>query len=184
MMGDTGMRQATEVAILNAKLHCNTPARFIPHFIHWRTGRVAHECILDIRPIKDASGISEEDIAKRLMDYGFHAPTMSFPVTGTLMVEPTESESKYELDRFCDAMIAIHKEIMNVQQGSWPLDNNPLVNAPHTHNALLKEAWDHPYSREIAAYPIESSRFIRCGLVPHVLTMFTVTVIYFAPVQA
>jgi glycine dehydrogenase len=121
-------------------------------------GRVAHECILDIRPLKDNSGISEEDIAKRLMDYGFHAPTMSFPVPGTLMVEPTESESKFELDRFCDAMISIHQEIMQVQQGHWPLDNNPLVNAPHTHTALLKDEWQHPYTREVAAYPLETSR--------------------------
>ena len=93
------------------------------------------------------------------MDYGFHAPTMSFPVPGTLMVEPTESESKFELDRFCEAMTAIYKEIMQVQEGTWPLDNNPLVNAPHTHHALLKENWDHPYSRETAAYPVESTRF-------------------------
>ncbi|MCK5880838.1 MAG: aminomethyl-transferring glycine dehydrogenase subunit GcvPB, partial [Sinobacterium sp.] len=159
MMGNSGMREATTIAILNANYIATRLKAIYPVLYTGTNGRVAHECILDIRPIKEASGISEEDIAKRLMDYGFHAPTMSFPVPGTLMVEPTESESKNELDRFCDAMISIHQEIMHVQQGSWPLDNNPLVNAPHTHNALLKDEWLHPYSRENAAYPLESLRF-------------------------
>ena len=159
MMGDTGMRQATENAILNANYIASRLQHLFPILYTGANGRVAHECILDIRPLKEGSGISEEDIAKRLMDYGFHAPTMSFPVPGTLMVEPTESESKFELDRFCEAMTAIYKEIMQVQEGTWPLDNNPLVNAPHTHHALLKENWDHPYSRETAAYPVESTRF-------------------------
>ncbi|MCK5880836.1 MAG: aminomethyl-transferring glycine dehydrogenase, partial [Sinobacterium sp.] len=159
MMGNTGMRLATQIAILNANYIATRLQSLFPILYTGTNGRVAHECILDIRPLKEASGITEEDIAKRLMDYGFHAPTMSFPVPGTLMVEPTESESKSELDRFCNAMISIHHEIMQVQQGSWPQDNNPLVNAPHTHNALLKEEWDHPYSREVAAYPIETSRF-------------------------
>ncbi|MEE9351933.1 MAG: glycine dehydrogenase (aminomethyl-transferring), partial [Thiotrichaceae bacterium] len=117
-----------------------------------KNGRVAHECIIDIRPIKKDSGISEEDIAKRLMDYGFHAPTMSFPVAGTLMIEPTESESKYELDRFCDAMIAIREEIAKVQDEQWSLEDNPLVNAPHTLIDISKE-WTHPYSINEAIFP-------------------------------
>ena len=117
-----------------------------------RDGRVAHECILDIRPLKEETGISELDIAKRLIDYGFHAPTMSFPVAGTLMVEPTESESKVELDRFIDAMLAIRAEIDQVKAGVWPLEDNPLVNAPHIQNELVAE-WAHPYSREVAVFP-------------------------------
>ncbi len=158
MMGLEGMRQATEVAILNANYIVARLKAVYPILYTGTNGRIAHECIIDIRPIKEASGISEEDIAKRLMDYGFHAPTMSFPVPGTLMVEPTESESKFELDRFCDAMIAIHDEILKVQNNEWPLDNNPLVNAPHTHTALMGEQWDRPYTREEAAYPLASSR--------------------------
>ena len=114
---------------------------------------MAHECIIDIRPIKEASGISEEDIAKRLMDYGFHAPTMSFPVAGTLMIEPTESETLDELDRFINAMISIRKEVNQVQSGVWPADNNPLVNAPHTLEDISETGWDRPYSKEIAAFP-------------------------------
>ncbi|MFA7437822.1 MAG: glycine dehydrogenase (aminomethyl-transferring), partial [Castellaniella sp.] len=117
-------------------------------------GRVAHECILDIRPIKDRSGIGAEDIAKRLMDYGFHAPTMSFPVAGTLMVEPTESEGLAELDRFVDAMIAIRAEIEAVERGEQPLDDNVLVNAPHPAVTLLADDWHHPYTRAQAAYPV------------------------------
>ena len=117
-----------------------------------RDGRVAHECILDIRPLKEQTGISELDIAKRLIDYGFHAPTMSFPVAGTLMVEPTESESKAELDRFIDAMLAIRMEIDRVQDGEWTLEDNPLVNAPHTQHELVAE-WNHGYSRELAVFP-------------------------------
>jgi glycine dehydrogenase len=125
-------------------------------------GGVAHECILDLRPLKDATGgaagISAEDVAKRLIDYGFHAPTLSFPVAGTLMVEPTESESLDELDRFCDAMIAIRGEIAKVQSGAWPAADNPLKAAPHTAQALLKADWPHPYSREEAAYPVPALR--------------------------
>ena len=117
------------------------------------SGRVAHECILDTRPLKADAGITVDDIAKRLMDFGFHAPTMSFPVPGTLMVEPTESEPKAEIDRFCDAMITIHDEAMQVQSGAWPVDDNPLVNAPHTAEELLVEEWKHPYSRKQAAWP-------------------------------
>jgi glycine dehydrogenase len=120
-----------------------------------RDGRVAHECILDIRPLKEATGISEMDIAKRLIDYGFHAPTMSFPVAGTLMVEPTESESKVELDRFIDALLSIRAEIENVAQGKWTLEDNPLVNAPHTQAELVCN-WTHDYTRELAVFPAGS----------------------------
>jgi glycine dehydrogenase len=119
---------------------------------------VAHECILDVRQLKEATGgaqgISAEDVSKRLMDYGFHAPTLSFPVPGTLMVEPTESETLDELDRFISAMIAIRAEIAKVERGEWPQDNNPLKNAPHTAAALLGESWDKPYPRELAAFPV------------------------------
>lgn len=153
MMGGKGLTEATKVAILNANYIMERLRPHYPVLYRGHNGRVAHECIVDIRPLKEATGISEEDIAKRLMDYGFHAPTMSFPVAGTLMVEPTESEDKAELDRFCDAMIAIRKEMEKVQQGEWPLDNNPLVNAPHTQVDLMAAEWDHPYSREIACFP-------------------------------
>jgi len=163
MMGAAGLRQATETAILNANY---IAARLSQHYdIHFsgniagiQGGGVAHECILDLRPLKDSSGISAEDVAKRLIDYGFHAPTLSFPVAGTLMVEPTESEPLAELDRFCDAMIAIRSEISKVEQGSWPRDDNPLKNAPHTAQALLKAEWPHAYSREDAAYPVPALR--------------------------
>ena len=123
-----------------------------------RGNRVAHECIVDIRPIKTRSGISEEDVAKRLVDYGFHAPTMSFPVAGTLMIEPTESESLAEIDRFCDAMIAIREEIRLVERGEWDKLNNPLKNAPHTLSDLTADTWPYPYSREQAAWPVASLR--------------------------
>jgi len=141
-------------------------ARLAPHFdIHFSGnvdgiagGGVAHECILDLRPLKETSGITAEDVAKRLIDFGFHAPTLSFPVAGTLMVEPTESEPLVELDRFCDAMIAIRAEIAKVEQGAWPREDNPLKNAPHTAQALLKSDWPHAYSREEAAYPVSALR--------------------------
>jgi len=163
MMGADGLKAATEVAILNANY---IAARLDDHFdIHFSSGStqikgggVAHECILDLRPLKETSGVSAEDVAKRLIDYGFHAPTLSFPVAGTLMVEPTESESKQELDRFCDAMIAIREEIRQVEQGHWPQDNNPLKHAPHTAACLLDAAWDKPYTREQAAYPVARLR--------------------------
>lgn len=119
---------------------------------------VAHECILDLRPIKEQSGVTVDDVAKRLVDYGFHSPTMSFPVAGTLMIEPTESESKEELDRFCDAMIAIRKEIQKVAEGTWPQDDNPLSNAPHTVSDLAEAEWSHPYTREQAAFPLAGLR--------------------------
>jgi glycine dehydrogenase len=120
-------------------------------------GRVAHECIIDLRPITKATGVSVDDVAKRLIDYGLHAPTMSFPVSGTLMVEPTESESLYELDRFCDAMIAIKGEIDDVAEGVWSVDESPLRNAPHTAEDLLGE-WKRPYDRQLGAYPVPSLR--------------------------
>ena len=152
-MGGEGLRKATSVAILNANYLATKLKDHYPVLYTGRNGRVAHECILDIRPIKAASGISEEDVAKRLMDYGFHAPTMSFPVAGTLMVEPTESESKAELDRFIEAMISIRMEIDRVEKGEWPEDNNPLVRAPHTQDDILGE-WERPYTRKEAVYPI------------------------------
>ncbi|KJG57278.1 glycine dehydrogenase [Photobacterium kishitanii] len=153
MMGEAGLKQATELAILNANYVMERLRPHYPILYRGKQGRVAHECIIDIRPIKAASGISEEDIAKRLMDYGFHAPTMSFPVAGTLMIEPTESEDLTELDRFCEAMIAIREEINQIQTGEWPLDDNPLVNAPHTQVDLRTAEWMHCYSRDIACFP-------------------------------
>lgn len=155
MMGAEGLKQASSVAILNANYIASRLKSAYPVLYTGRDGRVAHECILDIRPLKEQTGISELDIAKRLIDYGFHAPTMSFPVAGTLMVEPTESESKIELDRFIDAMLAIRMEIDRVAAGEWPLDDNPLVNAPHTQLEIVSE-WSHPYSRELAVFPAGS----------------------------
>jgi glycine dehydrogenase len=154
MMGAVGMKQATEYAILNANYVARRLQEHYPVLYTGRNGFIAHECLLDLRPLKEASSISEEDIAKRLMDYGFHAPTMSFPVAGTLMIEPTESESKAELDRFCDAMIGIRKEIARVESGEWPQDNNPLKHAPHSLDDVMAESWDRPYSRDIAARPL------------------------------
>ncbi|WBA16432.1 aminomethyl-transferring glycine dehydrogenase [Salinivibrio proteolyticus] len=153
MMGEQGLTRATELAILSANYVMERLRPYYPVLYRGKNGRIAHECIIDIRPLKEASGISEEDIAKRLMDYGFHAPTMSFPVAGTLMVEPTESESQEELDRFCDAMIAIREEIAKVQDGEWTLEDNPLVNAPHTQADLMADEWSHAYSRELACFP-------------------------------
>lgn len=152
MMGSEGLKQASQVAILNANYIATRLKSAYPVLYTGREGHVAHECILDIRPLKEETGISELDIAKRLIDYGFHAPTMSFPVAGTLMVEPTESESKAELDRFIDAMLAIRMEIDRVAKGEWPAEDNPLVNAPHVQHELVEE-WTHPYSRERAAFP-------------------------------
>jgi len=156
MMGGTGLRRATEVALLNANYVAKRLAPYYPTLYAGRNGLVAHECILDLRPLKDASGISAEDVAKRLMDYGFHAPTLSFPVAGTLMVEPTESEPKVELDRFIEAMIAIHGEIAAVQAGKVDKDDNPLKNAPHTAAMVTAENWAHDYTREEAAFPVPS----------------------------
>jgi glycine dehydrogenase len=158
MMGHAGLKQATEIAILNANYMANRLQDHYQVLYTGANGRVAHECILDVRPIKDEVGISVDDIAKRLIDYGFHAPTMSFPVAGTLMIEPTESESKAELDRFCDAMIAIKQEIDLVAKGEYQLDDNPLVGAPHTAAMVSGDEWTRGYSRSQAAYPLESLR--------------------------
>ncbi|MCA3028296.1 MAG: aminomethyl-transferring glycine dehydrogenase, partial [Rhodocyclaceae bacterium] len=156
MMGASGLRRATEVAILNANYVAKRLAAHFPVLYSGNEGLVAHECILDIRPLKESTGISNEDIAKRLIDFGFHAPTMSFPVAGTLMIEPTESESKRELDRFCDAMIQIRHEIRAVEEGRIDREDNPLRNAPHTAQMLMAENWVHDYTREAAAYPVPS----------------------------
>ncbi|MCK0512821.1 aminomethyl-transferring glycine dehydrogenase [Aromatoleum buckelii] len=157
MMGAEGLKRATEVAILNANYVANRLAEHYPVLYTGSQGRVAHECILDIRPIKANTGISEVDIAKRLMDYGFHAPTMSFPVAGTIMIEPTESEDLGELDRFIAALIAIRNEIREVENGAWPADDNPLKNAPHTQADFIAAngaEWNRPYSREQAVFPL------------------------------
>ena len=158
LMGADGLRRATEVAILNANYIATRLRDHYPVLYAGRNGRVAHECILDVRPLKEVSGISAEDIAKRLMDYGFHAPTMSFPVAGTLMVEPTESEGVAELDRFIDAMISIREEIAQVERGERDREDNVLKNAPHTAQMLLAEEWLHDYPRQQAAYPVASLR--------------------------
>ena len=158
MMGPDGLRRATEVAILNANYMAKRLAPHYPVLYRGKQGFVAHEFILDLRPLKDASGIEGIDVAKRLMDYGFHAPTVSFPVAGTLMIEPTESESKAELDRFCDALIAIRQEIRLVAEGRLPRDDNPVRNAPHTAAAVTATTWSHPYSRETAAFPAPWTR--------------------------
>ncbi|SUW62351.1 Glycine dehydrogenase [decarboxylating] [Buttiauxella agrestis] len=152
MMGAQGLKKASQVAILNANYIATRLKSAFPILYTGRSGHVAHECILDIRPLKEETGISELDIAKRLIDFGFHAPTMSFPVAGTLMVEPTESESKLELDRFIDAMLTIRTEIDRVARGEWPLEDNPLVNAPHTQDEIVAD-WTHPYTRELAVFP-------------------------------
>jgi len=163
LMGADGLTAATETAILSANY---VAARLADHYdIHYsggiagvKGGGVAHECILDLRPLKDSSGVSAEDVAKRLIDYGFHAPTLSFPVAGTLMVEPTESEPLVELDRFCDAMIAIRGEIAQVEAGTWPKEDNPLKHAPHTAEAVAADDWAHAYRRSDAAYPLPALR--------------------------
>ena len=158
MMGAPGLTRATKWAILNANYIAFRLERFYPVLYRGPGGLVAHECILDLRPCKEVAGVEVEDVAKRLIDYGFHAPTMSWPVPGTLMVEPTESESREELDRFCDAMIAIHGEIMAIANGNSDREQNPLKHAPHPAAVLLADAWDRPYSREMAAYPAPWTR--------------------------
>lgn len=155
MMGADGLLRASQIAILSANYIAKKLQPHYPVLYTGQNGRVAHECIIDIRPLKASSGISEEDIAKRLMDYGFHAPTMSFPVAGTLMIEPTESESKAEIDRFISAMMRIREEIAKVENGEWPHSDNPLVNAPHTLDDVLSETWDRAYSREQATRPAD-----------------------------
>jgi glycine dehydrogenase len=152
LMGAEGLKRATQVAILSANYIATRLNDHFPVLYTGSAGLVAHECILDVRPITAASGVSVDDIAKRLMDYGFHAPTMSFPVAGTLMIEPTESEDLAEIDRFIDAMIAIKREIDQVMAGEWPIDESPLRNAPHTADCLIGE-WDKPYPARLGAYP-------------------------------
>jgi glycine dehydrogenase len=158
LMGAAGLRKATQLALLNANYVAKRLQAYYPILYSGRNGLVAHECILDLRPLKASCGISAEDVAKRLMDYGFHAPTLSFPVAGTLMVEPTESESKHELDRFIEAMIAIRAEIRAVELGKVDKDDNPLKNAPHTAAMVMAEQWAHDYSRTTAAFPLASVR--------------------------
>ncbi len=162
LMGAQGLARATQVAILNANYIAERLDQHYPVLFRGSRGRVAHECIVDLRPLKRSAGIEVEDVAKRLMDYGFHAPTVSFPVAGTMMIEPTESESKAELDRFCDAMISIRGEIREIERGEAPRDNNVLKNAPHTAQMVTSSEWPYPYTREKAAFPAEwlrSSKF-------------------------
>ncbi|KXI28379.1 aminomethyl-transferring glycine dehydrogenase [Paraglaciecola hydrolytica] len=154
MMGSEGLKKATAVAILNANYVAKQLSAHYPVLYRGRNERVAHECIIDLRPLKESSGVSEMDVAKRLNDYGFHAPTMSFPVAGTLMIEPTESESKAELDRFIEAMLSIHAEIVKVESGEWDAIDNPLHNAPHTLADICDSNWTRSYDRQLAAYPV------------------------------
>jgi glycine dehydrogenase len=156
MMGAEGLKRSTQVAILNANY---VAARLAPHYPILYTGKngmVAHECIIDLRHIKASCGITVDDVAKRLVDYGFHAPTISFPVPDTMMIEPTESENKRELDRFCEAMIAIRQEIAEVERGDADRDDNLLRNAPHTQKLLVEEPWDRPYAKERAYFPLKT----------------------------
>jgi glycine dehydrogenase len=158
LMGAEGLARATSQAVLAAnyvvaRLRDHLPVRYTGP-----GGLVAHECVLDLRPLTRSTGVTVDDVAKRLIDYGFHAPTVSFPVAGTLMVEPTESEDLTEIDRFCDAMIAIRGEIDRVASGEWPVADSPLRHAPHTASALAADAWDRPYSRELAAFPVPGLR--------------------------
>jgi len=156
MMGGAGLREATGTALLSANYVAKRLGEHYPVLYAGPDGHVAHECILDIRPLTQATGVTVDDVAKRLVDYGFHAPTMSFPVAGTLMVEPTESEDLAELDRFVDAMVAIRAEADRVGEGAWPREDNPLANAPHTAAMVTAEQWSHPYTRELAAHPAGS----------------------------
>jgi glycine dehydrogenase len=158
MMGPDGLKRASELAILNANYVADRLHPHFPVFFRGKRGRVAHECILDTRGVKRSAGIEVDDIAKRLMDYGFHAPTMSFPIAGTLMVEPTESETQGELDRFCEAMIGIREEIRAVEEGKLPKEDNPLKHAPHTAETIASSGWTHAYSREVAAFPTRATR--------------------------
>jgi len=155
MMGPDGLKLATEIAILNANYMAHRLAPHFPVLYTGEFGRVAHECIVDVRQLKATSGVEVEDIAKRLMDYGFHAPTVSFPVAGTMMIEPTESESKAEIDRLCDALIAIRREIAKIEQGEWSKTDNPLKHAPHTAEAVTADEWTHAYPRTVAAFPAQ-----------------------------
>ena len=158
LMGPDGLTHATKTAVLAANYVARRLADHFPTLYTGPNGLVAHECILDLRPLTQATGVTAEDVAKRLMDYGFHAPTLAFPVPGTLMVEPTESEDLAELDRFVDAMIAIRAEIDEVGKGTWPAGDNPLRNAPHTAASVTADVWEHPYGREMAAFPTPALR--------------------------
>jgi glycine dehydrogenase len=158
MMGAAGLRKASAVAILNANYMAERLSGHYDVVFRGPNGRVAHEFVIDCRPFKKSAGVEIDDIAKRLIDFGFHAPTMSWPVPGTLMIEPTESESKQELDRFCDALITIRAEIAQIERGEMPQDDNPLKNAPHSIRAVGSDDWSHPYSRDVAAYPAEHLR--------------------------
>jgi glycine dehydrogenase len=157
LMGGDGLTRATKVAILNANYVAARLRDHFPVLYAGPDGLVAHECILDLRPITASTGVTAEDVAKRLIDYGFHAPTLSFPVAGTLMVEPTESEDLAEIDRFCDAMIAIRSEIARVEGGEWGVDESPLRRAPHPAADVVTDAWDRAYTREEAAFPAVSA---------------------------
>jgi glycine dehydrogenase len=161
MMGREGILKATQVALLNANYLSKRLAAYYPTLYTGRNGLVAHECILDVRPLEKASGVSAEDIAKRLIDFGFHAPTLSFPVAGTLMVEPTESESLHELDRFINAMIQIREEIRAIEDGRLDREDNPLKHAPHTAAVVSAGEWTHAYPRELAAYPLASLKQVK-----------------------
>jgi glycine dehydrogenase len=156
MLGSDGLRQATEYAILNANYIKTKLEKYYEVLYTGDNGRIAHELIIDFRPFKHTLGVEVEDVAKRLMDYGLHAPTVSFPVAGTLMIEPTESEDKKEIDRLIDALVAIRGEIADIENGVYPKDNNPLKNAPHTAEEALCDEWKFPYSRELALYPLPS----------------------------
>ena len=158
MMGADGLTEATKIAILNANYIAHRLESYYPVLYKGKYGFIAHECILDLRPLKKSASIEVQDISKRLMDYGFHAPTVSWPVAGTIMVEPTESESKEELDRFCDAMISIRQEIEEIETGKADKEDNLLKNAPHTAESLMVDDWKHGYSRQRAAYPAPWTR--------------------------
>ncbi|HET9769735.1 MAG TPA: glycine dehydrogenase (aminomethyl-transferring), partial [Acidimicrobiia bacterium] len=158
MMGPDGLLEATQVAILSANYVAHRLEDAYPVLYRGPGGLVAHECILDLRPITAATGVTAEDVAKRLIDFGFHAPTMSFPVAGTLMVEPTESESQAELDRFCDAMLAIREEIRRVERGEWAVEDSPLRHAPHPAADVATDDWERPYRRDEAAFPVATLR--------------------------
>ena len=155
MMGGAGLTQATKVAILNGNYIATRLSGAYDVLFKGQNGRVAHECILDTRAYADSAHVTVDDIAKRLMDYGFHAPTMSWPVGGTLMIEPTESESRAELDRFCDALLGIYEEAKHIERGEIDAKDNPLKNAPHTQSVVTADDWQHPYTRQTAAFPAD-----------------------------
>ena len=184
MMGPDGLTEATKVAILNANYVAKRLEKFFPVLYRGNAGLIAHECIVDLRGWKK-HGIEVEDAAKRLMDYGYHAPTMSFPVPGTFMIEPTESEEKAELDRFCDALISIHGEMQAVANGESDKANNPLKHAPHTAKVVCAEEWNHPYSRETRGVPEPlHPRSANSGRASAAWTTSTATEIWFAPASA